>query len=531
MMRRRLTLLLTGVAFAAAMLAPGPASASRTQESQFQDDARLVFGSLPEVEGHLDTLRMLGVDRIRVSVFWKLVAPNPNGPTRPGFNSGDPAAYPRENWRRYDQLILAAYARGIQVNFNVTGPAPAWATQPAPIADLASVYFPDPNEFGLFVRAVGTRYSGVYTPPQPNPGGGGVLPSVNYWSLYNEPNQPFFLAPQNLGGREQSPRIYRGLADSAFAALNETGHGRDVILVGETAPRGRRIRQVNSTMSPMRFLRALYCVDENLRVLSGARARSYGCPATGGARSFARSHPVLFRATGFAHHPYTLLTPPSIKSSDADNIGIADLPRLTRTLDRVFARYGQRRRLPLFLTEYGYQSRPPDPFGFPQATAARFINQAEYMAFTNPRVRSVHQFLLFDDQPSPNHPRGTAGYWSTFQTGLLNYDGTPKRSYGAYRFPLWVPGATRNGPGLFRVWGTPRVGVNGGRQVIQVQFAPRRGTYSTVKTVVTRNQRGYVSVRVRIPRTGRVRMRWRNPATGQVIFSRVADVVVRSRRR
>ena len=54
--------------------APAPAGASPTQESMFQDDNLIVYGSPQVVTQTLARLKALGVDRIRVSVFWKLVA-------------------------------------------------------------------------------------------------------------------------------------------------------------------------------------------------------------------------------------------------------------------------------------------------------------------------------------------------------------------------------------------------------------------------------------------------------------------------
>ena len=63
------------------------------------------------------------------------------------------------------------------------------------------------------------------------------------------------------------------------------------------------------------------------------------------------------------------------------------------------------------------------------------------MAWLDPRVRSMSQFLLYDALPDTRYPRGSERYWSTFQTGLLYADGTAKPSLGAYRLPIFVPNA------------------------------------------------------------------------------------------
>src|SRR3954453_10827259 len=130
-------------------------------------------------------------------------------------------------------------------------------------------------------------------------------------------------------------------------------------------------------MQPMTFVRALYCVDRRLRRLKGRRATLLGCPEK--ASSFRKAHPVLFSATGFAHHPYQLLTPPTVKPRDPDIVTMAVLSRLTRALDTIQRRYSSRKRFPLYLTEYGYQT-PPDPLGVPLLTQSAYLNQSEFMA-------------------------------------------------------------------------------------------------------------------------------------------------------
>ena len=65
-MIRLLPLILAAIVLAAL---PSAASASRTQESMFQDDPRLVYGTPEMQERTLDQLQAFGVDRIRVSVF------------------------------------------------------------------------------------------------------------------------------------------------------------------------------------------------------------------------------------------------------------------------------------------------------------------------------------------------------------------------------------------------------------------------------------------------------------------------------
>jgi hypothetical protein len=368
--------------------------------------------------------------------------------------------------------------------------------------------------------------AGSSAAPQARAADTATLPRVNYWSFYNEVNQRVFLMPQYVNRREASPRIYRGLLDAGWGALQATGHGRDTVLIGDLAPKGGGERDPAANMRPLRFVRALYCVDTRLRPLGGATARALGCPDRNQRRDFPARHPALFRASGFAHHPYSLLTPPWLRSRAADDVGIADLGRLSSTLSRIFGSYGRRGGLAIYNTEFGYQSRPPDPFGFAPSLQAAYINQAEYMGYVNPRVRSSDQFLLVDAPPDSQFPASSPLYWSSFQTGLVGRDGRAKQAYGAYRIPIFIPGDRRSGPGRLRVWGAVRPAPNGSRQSVEVQFrGPGRGArWLRVATVRTRNLRNYVDARVRFTRTGSVRLRWRNPANGQVLFSRPAAI-------
>ena len=163
MTRRKLTLaaLLLGVAaFHAA-----PAAASVTQESIFQDDNQLKANPT----GTMQTLRNLGVERVRVNLTWNTVAPSPLSTSRPKrFNAADPAAYAAAAWAPYDAIVRAAVTYGIGIDFTIDGPAPYWATgSGAPRGTTGyfrGAWEPSATEFGSFVQAVGTRYSGTYKP-------------------------------------------------------------------------------------------------------------------------------------------------------------------------------------------------------------------------------------------------------------------------------------------------------------------------------------------------------------------------------
>jgi hypothetical protein len=495
---------------------PAAAPASSTQESTFQDDNSLIYVDRARLRTNLDVLKSLGVDRLRVTLLWKNVAPQPNSRTRPeGFNATLPEAYPASGWERYDALVYEARARDLVVNFNVTGPAPLWATKPAPRQDILDTFEPDPAEFGAFVGAAGARYSGSW-PNSPYVAPENKVPRVSYWSIWNEPNHSGWLTPQwNAESRTAFPRaasLYRELLDGAYEGLRLSGHGKDTLLIGETAPKGIATRGLKKFIEPIPFLRALYCVDARNRPLAGKTAAELGCPAT--TKAFRDAHPALFGATGYGHHPYELIFAPTRKPLSQSWVTLANVRRLSSTLDAVFKRYGSSRRLPLYLTEYGYQTNPPDRTGVSLRRQAEYLNQAEYLAFRNPRVKTLAQFLLVDDDMKV--PAG-------FQSGLVMRTGRQKPSLAAYRLPIWLPRATVRRGSSAKVWALLRSAPNGRPARATIQFRPAKGRRSwfTIKTVTTRNARNYLQTSVRPPVTGELRVKYGNAT------SRAASVRLR----
>jgi hypothetical protein len=477
----------------------------------------------------LDAIKRLGVDRVRVDVRWSTLAPSPDARNRPaGFDGADPAAYPAAAWSVWDQIVQDAKARGVGLDISLIGPAPAWAAGPGePRHGVVGVWKPDPRLFGAFVHAFAERYSGSYRPP----GASAPLPRVSFWSIWNEPNYGQNLAPQAIQRStiEVAPRLYRKLLDAGWSALGATGHGRDTILIGETAPRGQTSGDQPgnfSGMVPLRFIRALYCLDTGLQPLRGTAATERGCPAdAAGSARFAATHPALFQASGFADHPYPqgALEPNVVIPGNPDYADLATIGNLEHTLDRARSAYGSPRRLPIFSTEFGYQTNPPESLlGVPApATAAGYLNWSEYISWLNPRIRSYDQYLLADS-PAANAKGG-------FATGLESSAGIPKATYAAFRLPLYLPFTQASGGRRLELWGCVRPAhyfaqAAGGVHPVLIQFAKgSSGAFKTVKIVPVTDPHGYFDLGVAFPGSGRVRLAWSYPG-GSQIFSRTVTI-------
>jgi hypothetical protein len=365
---------------------------------------------------------------------------------------------------------------------------------------------------------------------------------VGVWEIYNEPNFGEDLAPQAIAGSSISyaPRMYRGLADAAWGALGATGHRRDTIVIGALAAAGaqlgpsRRFPQglpgTYGETKPLAFIRELYCLNSGYRRYFGAAAAVRACPTTAaGYRRFRAQHPVLFAASGFSDHPYVLLArarpPNQSASSDPSYAQFDQLPRFAATLDRIQRLYGSATRFPIWNTEYGYLTCPPNCIhGYASpARAAAYINWAEYLSWRNPRLASTMQYLLYDPNPSVGVPE-----YGGFSSGLIFYrtvqGGVRKPSYYAYRLPLFLPRDHVRRGRAATVWGAVRpapyaVADGDGPQSVQIQFAPgRSGAFRTLATVPLTDPRGYFETSVSFPTSGSVRLLWRYPALDPSLY-------------
>jgi hypothetical protein len=426
-------------------------------EMTVQDDALLLHQPPAAVSRTARRLASLGADRVRITAGWSALAPAPRAVKPPAFDATKPDQYQAGPFRSLDSAVKAATSAGLKVQIDLGFWAPRWAVKRAVARSSRQRWRPDAVRFGQFAEAVARRYEGNF--PDPTSKKGKPLPAVRLWTTWNEPNHPTFLLPQSertRSGRwrDVAPHLYRAMHEAAYGALKRVD-AQNQVLLGGLSSRGATQRGTKRNIPPLRFLREMACVDEKLQPLKDPACRDY--------------HPL--QADGFAYHPYSFEVAPDVAYGGADTVHLVDLDRLSTLLGQLHDAGRITTKLGLYLTEYGYESKPPDTGrGVPPETQARYISLGSFLAWRNPDTRMFAQFLL-QDIADPK----------SYQTGLLYPDGRDKPALQAFKLPFWAEAHDSNGQSFVLVWGQVRPG--SGPQKIALEIQQADGTWHAVPSV------------------------------------------------
>lgn len=360
------------------------------------DEASTLYGDPGRA---FEILTALRAQVVRVNLYWggtkwAVAATRPADATDPG----DPAY----DWALYDRLVRYAARNDIKVVFSILF-TPGWANG----GRARNVAPTDATDLQEFAYAAAVRYSGYWTPPesQQDPSDGEAatpLPAVTLWTAWNEPNNPVWLSPQykRVGGRwrvesaYQYARIcnavYRGVHSVLISPERGPVPGEQVAC-GVTGPRGNDSpRSSRPEVDPLSFM---------------ASAKRYGL----------RTFDV------WAHHPYPLRgsdSPTYVPRPAEHAVLLGNIGVLLQKLKQL---WGPKH---LWLTEYGYQTNPPDRtvFGVTWTRQAAYMLRAYALARANPRIDMLLWFLVRDERK--------LGGW---QSGLMTASGRLKPSFAAFQ--------------------------------------------------------------------------------------------------
>ena len=174
-----------------------------------------------------------------------------------------------------------------------------------------------------------------------------------------------------------------------------------------------------------------------------------------------------------------------------------------RALDRAGRAGGIPRRRKIYLTEFGIQSHPDTISGVSLARQPAYYAIAEKIAYVNPRVAMISQYLMRDDVPR------SSGYrYRGFESGLRRSNGRKKPAYNAFYSPLAAERYGRRDV----LWG--RLRPRAERQQVTIEVR-RKGNsrWSKLRTLAT-NSRGVFGLSATHRNGQSFRVRWTS-ATGR----------------
>jgi hypothetical protein len=357
--------MLVAVCGAAVLLVPAASAADRMWIG-FHDDPVLRFDG-----GRVEAFDRASANNaviLRTLIEWPKAAPtrpaNPSDPFDPAYRFDD-----------LDEFVRSAQTRGIEVLITLWG-TPSWANggQKPQFAPTSM------SDFRNFARAVASRYSGRYA----------GYPFVRFFGIWNESNLATFLMPQyDAAGNVVSGRVYARLAAAGYAGI-KAGNAQALVAIGETSSNGRdkKIPGLTDTVRPGTFMAQV-----------------------------AKTNPRL-KFDAWAQHPYPFPVnqAPSQKIK-YPNVNFSTLGLFGTELDKAF----KRKNIPIWITEFGSETRPGEPRGVSEAQQAAYLPLAISLARKNPRVA---MFIWFVMQDSPG---------STWQSGIYRTNGAAKPAQERFR--------------------------------------------------------------------------------------------------
>lgn len=381
-MRRKMGTSLLATIAAMAALAPQASAAPAGAALGISDNAYHA-GTPAAFWADIEALRP---QLFRTNLYWRGIArTQPAQPTNP--------ADPAYDWRATDDLVRGLKARGVPTLVTVYG-TPDWAalfggsrcTSPANWPLYCQARAPAPIKLGQFLKAAATRYSGTYRPTA----GAEPLPRVTLWEIWNETNNRNFLVD---GRRKPSATVYaRMLRESAKA------------LRGVARPKGYKVTVIAGGVGGRLGIKHA----DFFRQL----ARSQTCRASAGR--------VCFDAISI--HAYN--QKPRLGLQDRPGAGffsVGNFGQFTRLVKQLWPS----RSFPIYVTEFGWQTSPPDP----TPVAVTLSQQSRFLRDTvqtfrarHPRVKALVWWLMEDDQD-------IVGNW---QSGLRFLNGPTKPAFATF---------------------------------------------------------------------------------------------------
>jgi hypothetical protein len=443
---RRLALLAT-LALLAALAIPAAASATRGLTTGFSDGDEYQSSDASNRNLWLDRTVDAGAGIVRLGVEWPAIA----GPTKP-LDPTNPLSV-SYNFTDIDAAVTAAESHGLKVLLSINH-APTWAEGPnRPASAATGTWEPNPSDVADFAQAVAARYSGNFM----------GLPAVQAIEIWDEPNSGDWLSPQFTGKTFTGAAHYRDMLNASYKAIKSVNSKVDVVVGGTDPygdPPGGPYPASGARSRPVEFWQQVLCV----KPVKSKKKKGKKPAAAKYARTAGCNGPVNFDV--FAHHPIDNTGGGPLKSGpnryDASTPDLGRVVSVLRGAEKAGTTNGGKH--PVWVTEFWWDSKPPNRVGAPLATQARWIQQSMYL-FWKAGASVAINFQIDDSTDRPNVHAG-------FQSGVYFIDGRSKPSLTAFRFPFVTD---RLNPKSLLAWGKAP---ESGKLLIQRQQGSR---WTTVK--------------------------------------------------
>jgi hypothetical protein len=422
----RITLLAIS-ALIAVLAIPASASATRGLTTGFEDGDEFQGADQAVRTKWFDRATDAGAGIVRLAVIWPAIAATgrPADPTNPGSTSYD--------FSSVDAAVRDAESRGLKVLLSVNG-APDYAEAPGrPSSVVSYSWKPNPSDVADFMQAVASRYSGSFDPD--NAGPESQLPAAQAVEVWNEANSSDWLTPQYEGKTATGPELYRAMLNASYKSVKSV-NPQMLVLAGGTEPYGDP--PGGKRIQPVLFWQQLLCVHPT-------KSKKKGKAKKGAPPKYARTNGCTApRFDVLSHHPIDNTGSGPLHSGPRPgDASTPDLGRIVNVL-RGAEKAGtvSSGRHPVWVTEFWWDSKPPNPVGAKLQLQARWIEQSLYLFWKAGAATAVN-FQIADASTRPNVHAG-------YQAGVYFQDGRPKPSLQAFEFPFVTNRTTRT---KLEAWG------------------------------------------------------------------------------
>lgn len=417
-------------------------------------------------KAELDRMKSQGVQVVRVNFGWSEIAAGCANATPAQLTDHLNGCY---NWSVIDSFVKLAGENKMRIVLS-TSRVPQWINPAGCAQDGLLCFYMGKTQaefnkvhqaYAAFMRAAGTRYKN-----------GSPYGTVQYWTIWNEPNADTFWKPMPNAAR------YAQLYGAAAQALKAV-YPAAKVAPGPTGPKGKY--EPNRSLAFVRPANFIAAFQAHLP------------------KFLPKSNPRRF-IDAWAHNPYPLVlaAQPSAKLPTIKKpvIGMSNIEDLFQILDSKPIT----RKLPVWATEFGWETRPHEVnrnLSVPMAMQAQYVGEAYDRLDRTGRV-TIGIWYGVTDGPLRQDPNYDFAMTADWQSGTFTMEGVAKPSFKMFQRMISVPkGSVRKGA-MVDVWGKSNLAPSKGRVVVCTKLCLTKAAVWAYVPGVKRKSTGEMMARYKV---------------------------------